>query len=65
MLSYAQEDEHDGLRGLGRQSIIPYIHGRDSCIVACVSLFKDELNLVPPAIRLTFYSSRSGSYTMT
>jgi hypothetical protein len=57
-------DEHKGLRGSGRQSVIPKAHGR-CCIVVCVVLFKVELNFFTPVVRPTFYSSRSDSYTMT
>jgi hypothetical protein len=32
------------LRGSGRRSVIPYVHER-CCIIACVVLFKAELNL--------------------
>jgi hypothetical protein len=38
---------------------------RESCIVVCVALFKVVLNLFAPVVRLTFYSSRLGSYTVT
>jgi hypothetical protein len=50
-----KQDEHEGLCGLGRRSVIPYIHRRESCIdvcvcvcvcvFVCVVLFKAELNL--------------------
>jgi hypothetical protein len=31
-----KKDEHGGLRGSGRRSVIPYVHGEDCCIAACV-----------------------------
>jgi hypothetical protein len=40
-----EQDEHEGLRGLGCRNIIPYIHGRELYCCVCVSLFKAELNL--------------------
>jgi hypothetical protein len=58
-------DEHEGLRGLGRWSVICYVHGRELYCCVCVVLFKAEFNLVAPVVRPTFYSSRPGSYTMT
>jgi hypothetical protein len=58
-------EEHKGLRGLGRRSVTPYIHGRWLYCCVCVALFKAKLNLSAPVIRLTFYRSRSGSYTVT
>jgi hypothetical protein len=30
-----KQDEHGGLRGSGRWSIIPYVHGEDCCIAVC------------------------------
>jgi hypothetical protein len=60
-----EQDEHGGLRGLGYRSLIPYVHGRKSCIIMCVALFKAELNLVSLANCLVFYISRLGSYTVT
>jgi hypothetical protein len=60
-----KRDKHEGLRGLGCRSIIPYDHGREGCIAVCVVLFKAELNLSIPVICPDFYSSRSGSYSMT
>jgi hypothetical protein len=35
---------HEGLRGLGRQSVIPYVHG-DSVVLLCVCCSILELNL--------------------
>jgi hypothetical protein len=35
---------------LGYRSVIPYSHGRESCIVVCVALFKIELNFFAPAV---------------
>jgi hypothetical protein len=40
-----KQDEHDGFRGWGHRSIIPYTHGCESFIAVCVELFKAELNL--------------------
>jgi hypothetical protein len=37
---------------------------RESCIVACVTLFKAELNLFAPDVHLTFHSSRPDNYTV-
>jgi hypothetical protein len=31
-----KKDEHGGLRGSGHRSVIPYVHGEDCCIAACV-----------------------------
>jgi hypothetical protein len=57
-------DEHKGLHGSGHRGVIPYVHER--CIVVCVAaLFKVELNLSASVIRLAFYNSRPGSYTVT
>jgi hypothetical protein len=58
-------DKHKGLRGLGHQSIAPYVYRRELYYCVCVVLLKAELNLSAPVIRPTFYSSRSGSYTVT
>jgi hypothetical protein len=44
-LSMLKQGEHGGLRGLGYHSVIPYVHGRESCIAVYVVLFKAELNL--------------------
>jgi hypothetical protein len=35
-LSTLKQDEHNGLRGLGHQSVIPYVRGENCCIVVCV-----------------------------
>jgi hypothetical protein len=45
-----KQDEHEGLCGLSRWSVIPYIHGRESCITMCVALFNVELNFFAPAV---------------
>jgi hypothetical protein len=50
-------DEHEGLRGSGRRSVIPDVHGRELYCCMCV-LFKAALNLSAPVICLTFYNSR-------
>jgi hypothetical protein len=55
---------HYGLCGLGRQSVIPYIHG-ECCIAVGVCCSSMELNLVASAIYPAFYSPRLGSYTVT
>jgi hypothetical protein len=34
-LSMLKQDEHGDLRGSGRRSVIPYIHGEDYCIDVC------------------------------
>jgi hypothetical protein len=34
-LSMLKQDRHGSLCGLGRQSVIPYVHGEDYCIVVC------------------------------
>jgi hypothetical protein len=34
-------------------------------VCVCVALLKVGFNLSAPVVRLTFYSSRSGSYTVT
>jgi hypothetical protein len=31
-LSTLKQDGQSGLRGLGHQSVIPYVHGEDCCI---------------------------------
>jgi hypothetical protein len=31
-------DEHGGLRGLGSQNVIRYVHGDDYCIVVCSAI---------------------------
>jgi hypothetical protein len=60
--------EHGGqgdLRGSGHPSVIPYVHGRAfvlQCLWCCSSL---GFHLVAPIVHLAFYSSRSGSYTVT
>jgi hypothetical protein len=43
-LSTLKRDDHGGLRDSDRRSVIPYVHGRESCIVVCVPLFNVELN---------------------
>jgi hypothetical protein len=58
------QDEREDLRGSDHWIVIPYIHGRESCIVVCVAV-KAELNLSAPVVRPTFYSLRPSSYTMT
>jgi hypothetical protein len=35
-LSTLKQDGHGGLRGLGRRSVIPYVHGEDCCIAMCI-----------------------------
>jgi hypothetical protein len=68
MPSTLKQDEHGGLRGLSRRSVIPYVHGESCCIaVRCSSL---GLNL-PKRVCLfllsvrPFFSPRSDSYTVT
>jgi hypothetical protein len=39
-----KQNEHGGLRGSGRQSVIPYVHGESCCIIVCV-LFKPRVEL--------------------
>jgi hypothetical protein len=55
-------DGHEDLRGSGRRSVIPYVHGRTELYwssPSCLSLpFFDHLKVT--YIR-AFYSSRSGS----
>jgi hypothetical protein len=31
-LSMLKQDGHGGLRGSGRRTVIPYVHGEDCCI---------------------------------
>jgi hypothetical protein len=42
---WMEHSGHEDLRGLGRQSVTPYVHGEDCCIALCMALFKAELNL--------------------
>jgi hypothetical protein len=61
-------DIHEGLRGSGHRSVIPYVHGECCCIVVC--LFKSWVELaqnalVAPAVLPAFYSTRPRDYTMT
>jgi hypothetical protein len=76
-------EEHGGNEDLcasGRQSVIPYVHGRVCCIAVCVHCSSHELNLprralsglrgvkrtclVLASIR-AFYSSRPDNYNET
>jgi hypothetical protein len=62
-----KQDEHDSLRGSDQQSIIPYAHREDCCIIVYVLQASVELvwmDLVAPVVYLTFYSLRSSSYTV-
>jgi hypothetical protein len=34
-----EHGEHSDLRGLGHQSVIPYVHGRMSCIAQVLAFF--------------------------
>jgi hypothetical protein len=38
-----KQDGHDDLHGLSHQSIIPYVHREDCCIVVCVLQASIEL----------------------
>jgi hypothetical protein len=40
LLAIDEHSEHEGLRGSGRRSIIPYIHGRTE--LYCSSLYEPE-----------------------
>jgi hypothetical protein len=59
---------HDDLRGSGRLSIIPYVHGRTDLYfcssLPCLSLFCFSTHSKMASTR-AFYSSRSGSYNET
>jgi hypothetical protein len=64
-LAMDERGGHEDLRGSGRRSIIPYVHGRTE--LYCSSLYEPELFPDPceeVSIR-SFYSSRSGSYNET
>jgi hypothetical protein len=54
---------HKDLRGLGHQSLIPYVHGRTE--LYCSSLPCLSLSSRPEVSTCSFYSSRPGSYIET
>jgi hypothetical protein len=57
---------HEDLRGSGRRSVIPYVHGRTE--LYCSRLPCLSLPFCPPceeALVRAFYSLRSGSYIKT
>jgi hypothetical protein len=46
-----EHSEHQDLRGLGRRSIIPYVHRRDEyCVAVC--LLKSRLSLLEVSLRI-------------
>jgi hypothetical protein len=56
---------HEDLRGPDHRSIIPYVHG-ESVVLQCVWCCSSwELNFIAPVIHPDFYSSSTGSYTVT
>jgi hypothetical protein len=57
---------HKDLCGLGRRSVIPYVHGRTE--LYCLSLYEPEPFSPDPYEEVStrsFYSSRPGSYNET
>jgi hypothetical protein len=58
---------HDDLRGSGRLSVIPYIHGRTEvyCAQACLAWAFYFFNPLEVASTRAFYSSRSDSFNET
>jgi hypothetical protein len=46
LLAIAEHNGHQGLRGSGRRSIIPYVHGRT--VLYCSSLYEPELSFFRP-----------------
>jgi hypothetical protein len=65
-LAMDERGGHEDLRGSGRWSVIPYVHGRTELYFAqaCMSepAFSSPLEVAPTR---SFYSSRSGSYNET
>jgi hypothetical protein len=43
-LSALKQDGHDGLRGSGHRSVIPYVHKRMGVVLLCV-LFNSRVKL--------------------
>jgi hypothetical protein len=67
-LAVDERGVHKDLRDSGRQSVIPYVHGRTE--LYCSSLYEPEsfLFLRPPCEEVStwsFYNLRSGSYNET
>jgi hypothetical protein len=60
---------HDDLRGSGRLSVIPYVHGRTELYpcpsLPCLSLFCFSTPPCEEVSTQSFYSSRPGSYNET
>jgi hypothetical protein len=65
-LAMDERGGHEDLRGSGRRSVIPYVHGRTELYFAQVCMpelaFSSPLEVAPTR---SFYSSRSGSYNET
>jgi hypothetical protein len=60
-LAMDERSGHKDLCGLGRQSVIPYVHGR-------IELYCSSLSFFDPYEEVStrsFYSSRPGSYNET
>jgi hypothetical protein len=43
--------EQDGLRGSGRRSVIPYVHGRMKVVVLLCVLFNSRVELALKSLR--------------
>jgi hypothetical protein len=43
--------EHDGLHGSGRQSVIPYVHGRMRVVVLLYVLFNSKVEVALNSLR--------------
>jgi hypothetical protein len=67
LLALGECGGHNDLRGLGRLSVIPYVHRRTVlyCAQVCLALALSFFNLCEVASTRAFYSSRSDSYIET
>jgi hypothetical protein len=63
LLALGEHGGHGDLRGSGRLSVIPYVHGRNElyCAQACLARAFPFFDPSEVASTRAFYSSRSGS----